>query len=494
MSTDQEVDELIKLLSNVTDAHTSALFWLNEEQNRLQLKAAHSLGHNLCTDTSIDMGCGLLGRVADNAKPIQFSDFDQHPRTLQYYATKEDIKSFVAVPILHKDKLLGVLSIDSKRDYLFTDKHQKILNGFARQFANMLERQRRAGESEGQLKGGEKLYKLCQQVATADEHTIFSALLNISREMLAFDDCVLALLNDAQDKLQLKLAHGDSRKYTDKWFPADQGLAGLVLKQKKSLRLIKLSQGENKWTVFGRRGPKLKMNSFLGLPLLCAGRVNGVLVFASRKPEAFSLQDEKLTAVLALQIAAITAQWQLQKAKESSRQLDGVTGLLNHSAFQQQLEEQLASATPAQPLCLLLISVDKLAGINQDFGYEIGDEILQQVARILMEVAPVEENVARFGGQKFALILPHTTSKAAKELAKRICNIVERSRFRVGRKELTIMVSIASVSSPTDIDDGDSNDRTQLVDYAKKALRLAMQAKENNVCPANDLLTGVSIK
>ncbi len=492
MSADQELDDLIKLLSNVTDAHTSTLFWLDVEQNRLQLKAAYSLSRNLCSTASIDVGCGLLGWVADNAKPITLPPFNQHPKTLQYYTTAEDIKSFIAVPVMHNNKLLGVLSIDSKQNYTFDNKHQKILDGFARQFAKMLERQRHSGESEGQLKGSAKLYRLCHQVATSDEQNIFSNLLSISAEMLKFDDCVLALLDDTRDKLQLKVAHGDSQKYLDKWFPADQGLAGLVLKQKKPLRLIKLSQGKNRWTVFGRRGPKLKMNAFLGLPLLCAGRVNGVLAFGSQKPEAFSRQDEQLAAIIALQVATITAQWQLQAAKASRRQLDSLTGLLSHSSFQQRLDEQLPSAGPTQPLSLQLINVNNLAATNQKFGYEIGDELLRGVARILLEVSPDEANVARFSGQKFALMLPNTNSAAAKELAKRICNIIERSRFVIGSKELTITVSIGSVSSPTNINDVDISDGARLVDYTRKALQLARQSKTNRVCTFSNLLARIS--
>jgi diguanylate cyclase (GGDEF)-like protein len=123
-----------------------------------------------------------------------------------------------------------------------------------------------------------------------------------------------------------------------------------------------------------------------------------------------------------------------------------------------------------------------LAGINQELGYETGDEILRRVAKIFSEVAPNKESLGRFGGQRFGLSLENTKPKAAREVAQRICNIIKRSRFVVGGRELTLTVDIGLVSCPTDI-----KDWPQLVDYTQQLFKLAAKRGENQVCTFHDL-------
>jgi diguanylate cyclase (GGDEF)-like protein len=488
MSGNQGLDNLIQLVSNVTDAHTSALFWLDEGQNLLRLKAVYSLSPHLRPDASIELGCGLVGWVAKNAKPVNVAKFNHDPKTLRYYATEENIKSFVAVPVISNGKLVGVLSADSKRNYLFTDKHQKLLSGFAQQFRHLIECQQELEKVSEQARGYNRLHELCRRLAGSNGDNIFSTLLDVSRDILGFDDFVAALLNEARTRLQVKLACGEEcAGYLDKWFPADQGLAGVMLKQKKTLLLNNLSQRKGKGFVFGRQGPRWEMDSFLGVPLACAGRTIGILAYTSRHPTAFSQQDKQLVTVMGLQAAAIISQWQMRQAKKSRRRQDGVTGLLNHSAFQQQLKQRLQQATLSHPLSLLLIGVDNLAGINHQHGYEAGDEILRKVARILLEVAPDNESAGRFGGKRFGLSLENTKPKAAKEVVRRIYHIIDHSRFVVGGEDIKVTVNIGLAVCPLD-----ALNLPQLIDYTQRALELAKKKRQERICTFDDLLTEVS--
>ena len=463
MDSNQELDNLIELVSNVTDAHTAALFWLDDGKERLHLKVFYSLSRNLCPQISIELGQGLVGWVAKNAKSVNVAKFDRDPRTLQYYTSEENIKSFVAVPVKNNGKLVGVLSIDSKRNYQYTNKHQKILAGFAVQFSHLVERQ--SQESGGQVQGSNRLYQLCNQIASSAWQDVFNVSLEVSQETLKFDNYVMALYNEDKNELLLKLVYGDCSEYQDRWLPAGSGLAGLILKQKKPLLLDNLSKRESKQFVFGRQGPKFEMDSFLGLPLICGGRVRGLQAYTSRKPSAFSRQDEESAAIIAMQVAALTSQWQMHHVKDSWRRFDNVSGLLSHGSFLQKLQERLQTANSRHPLSLLLVSIDRLDSINREFGYETGDEILRRVARILLNVVPDKESVGRFGGRKFSLSLENTKPNAAEEVARRICNIIEHSRFKIGGLELTLTVSVGSACCPNDV-----GNWQQLVEYVQNAL------------------------
>jgi diguanylate cyclase (GGDEF)-like protein len=483
---DKELENLIKLVSNITDAHTSALFWLNKEQNQLQLKTVYSLSRHLQPQASIELGSGLLGWVAKNAKPVNVGKFIHDSRTLQYYTAEENIKSFVAVPVMDNGRLVGVLSADSKRNYLFNDKHQKILDDFGRQFCQLIERQKRLGEISEQVEGYNKLYQQCNRIAASSWQNVFATIMEASHGIANFDHCLLALLNSTQDKLEIKLAHGtEGSSYLNKCFPAGHGLAGLIIKQKKPLLLNGINQRDRKWFVFGQQGPKWEMSSFLGFPLVYAGKIIGIIAYTSNNPTAFDKQEKQLMSIMALQIAAATSQWQMYQVKEIREQLDSVTGLLNHSFFQRQLKQKLLAATLQHPLSLMLIKINSFGQINWEYGHETGDEILRRVACILLEVVPDRESVSRFGGGKFALSLEDKKPDEAKEIGLRICRIIEHSHFIRG-KELGITVSIGLVSCP-----GEALDWVQLMEYCQNALLLAGKKKQNMVCTFQDILSGI---
>jgi signal transduction protein with GAF and PtsI domain len=124
---DHGLKELIQLIGNVTEAFTTALFLFDPVQNKLNLRCVQSLSQHINHQTSLSIGDSLIGWVAKNQRPVNIAQFDRDTRNLKFYLRDEKIKSFLAVPLGE----VGVLCIDSKRNYVFTDKDQKILQNFA---------------------------------------------------------------------------------------------------------------------------------------------------------------------------------------------------------------------------------------------------------------------------------------------------------------------------------------------------------------------------
>ena len=87
--------------------------------------------------------------------------------------------------------------------------------------------------------------------------------------------------------------------------------------------------------------------------------------------------------------------------------LDGLTGLGNHRAFQEALDEEVAAAREAAlPLALLMIDVDDLKQINDRDGHVAGDEVLRALGRIIRANLRRSDRAFRIGGDEFALLLP----------------------------------------------------------------------------------------
>jgi diguanylate cyclase (GGDEF)-like protein len=101
--------------------------------------------------------------------------------------------------------------------------------------------------------------------------------------------------------------------------------------------------------------------------------------------------------------------------------LDGLTGLGNHRAFQEELRRQLEHATRHKsPLSLLLIDVDDLKKVNDEHGHAMGDELLSAVGRISMSAIRRGDRAFRVGGDEFAVVLPNADVETGLTVARRM--------------------------------------------------------------------------
>ena len=98
---------------------------------------------------------------------------------------------------------------------------------------------------------------------------------------------------------------------------------------------------------------------------------------------------------------------------------DVLTGLWNRRAFDDRIRELIAYPA-ARPLSLLLIDLDGFKGINDEYGHQVGDAALQQVARAMRAAARADDFVARLGGDEFVVLAPRASRADAQGLAERV--------------------------------------------------------------------------
>jgi diguanylate cyclase (GGDEF)-like protein len=107
---------------------------------------------------------------------------------------------------------------------------------------------------------------------------------------------------------------------------------------------------------------------------------------------------------------------------------DPLTGLLNHRAFQDRVESEVARALRYErPLTLALLDLDFFKSINDAYGHQAGDAVIMQAARLLEMGARAGDVLGRIGGDEFAMLLPETSEEIALPIAQRWA-----ARFRDG--------------------------------------------------------------
>lgn len=133
---------------------------------------------------------------------------------------------------------------------------------------------------------------------------------------------------------------------------------------------------------------------------------------------------------------------EVARARDASL-IDGLTGLVNRSGFDQKLADCLAdAATQAQASCqgpcLLMCDIDHFKQINDTYGHLFGDKVIRAVAAVIRENVKGRDIAARYGGEEFVVLLPETSLQGAQALAEQIRHAIEKGRIRRGGSEESV--------------------------------------------------------
>ncbi len=127
---------------------------------------------------------------------------------------------------------------------------------------------------------------------------------------------------------------------------------------------------------------------------------------------------------------------------------DPVTGLFNHRYFQERLSEELSrAARTGRPLALAILDLDKFKKVNDTYGHQAGDAVLQQVASAVRALLRASDVLARYGGEEFALILPDTDLDAAWAIVDRLRREVAATDIRLSDGRTIRVTFSAGVSA-----------------------------------------------
>ena len=187
------------------------------------------------------------------------------------------------------------------------------------------------------------------------------------------------------------------------------------------------------------------------------GRVVGLdnhTVLKSRSGDEFGIQDsaspirnelgELLGAVLVFH--DVTEQRRLSGEMNYRATHDALTGLVNRAEFEARLRRALGKAhEDHSEHALLFIDLDQFKLVNDACGHSVGDQLLQQVSKLLGESVRARDTLARLGGDEFAVILDHCSAEQAQRVAQQICDRMDDFRFVHDERRFRIGASIGLV-------------------------------------------------
>jgi diguanylate cyclase (GGDEF)-like protein len=190
----------------------------------------------------------------------------------------------------------------------------------------------------------------------------------------------------------------------------------------------------------GERGEGLEFSASAVLRI--AKRTAGVVILF-RGGEPFSVPEQQIVEIFAAQVAMLLGQLAAREEIRNLADTDELTGIGNKRLLRRQLPQEVERARVYNlPLSLLMFDVDDFKEINDRYGHTVGDVVLSELCGAVRESLRPPDVFARFGGDEFAVILPHTDIEGARAVAGRILDRVREVAI-AGDDEETIRCSVS---------------------------------------------------
>lgn len=175
-------------------------------------------------------------------------------------------------------------------------------------------------------------------------------------------------------------------------------------------------------------------------------------------------------------IAAVTPRVQRYRMLRAMMVQDSLTGLINHSRLQQQLDFEVARARRQKTLLsFAMIDIDHFKMVNDSYGHPAGDRVLMSISRFLRQRLRKTDVVGRYGGEEFGSILTGTGGEPAHKVLDRIRDDFAKVEHPRGDSNFTVSFSAGIASLDTSASAG------ELVLAADQALYRAKKQGRNQV-------------
>jgi diguanylate cyclase (GGDEF)-like protein len=466
---DEVLNRILTIIRDYFQLQNGAILLLDKSREELFIRAQIGRGAENTT-IRVPLGQGLTGSAARLKRPIYAPDVTKDPR---YLKQVDETRSEVAIPLMVRDEVVGVLDFQSEQAGFFDSEMIDLLTLFSTQASMALENAR--------------LYSLERR--RAEQLEAINAVARQTTALLELDElltvvCRLLLEWFRIDHVAVLIAEGESlrvRAFEGRLTPSvamgaqlapGAGLAARALVTGRSVIENDISKVEGYIAGF------VETQSEMCVPLIFFGEKLGVLALDSARKNAFDEEDQQpLESVADICAAAMQNANYFDRMKQLAY-VDGLTGIHNRRFFEMRITEELERAARFQGrMSVIMVDIDNFKKLNDEFGHLLGDEVLRSVSTILKQQLRKMDLVCRYGGEEFAIVAPETSGENAMRVADKLRRHIENHSFPGVPRPVTISCGVAEY--PTQ-----GITRDEVVAAADAALYLAKQAGRNRIIAA----------
>jgi len=395
----------------------------------------------------------LVGKLG---KPIKIRDSEEDKKVEFIKMTNSDLKKmkkFMAIPLKLGEENIGYMIVDEVfNGKLNHNEEIKTLATIGEIVARAIQKALKYREMNIGLNMTSLLYRittLVEQNRNLDE--IFREIVKSIKKVVDYSSAAIYLLNDNNELENVpKYREGEKDEILQTVeFKLGNGIKAHVANKKETVIIKDVRESaKGLKALFNEREEQIA--SFISVPMLIKDKLIGVLNLTHSEPNKFKDEDKKVLKLFANQAAATIEKVKkdnkieelLIKVKNDSI-TDPLTQLYNRRYMMEILDRELERANrEGTSVGLLASDIDFFKKFNDTYGHQVGDIVLQEVAKELKSAIRGMDIPCRFGGEEFFIILPNINMEVMYRIGERIRQSLKNRIIMSGNNKLQVTISI----------------------------------------------------
>ena len=464
---DEVLQRILAIAHDYFQLPNVAVLLLDKDERQLRVRT--QLGWDAGKD-KICLGWheGITGAAVQKRQPVYAPDVSKDSR---YVCAAQSTKSELAVPLMVRDEVVGVLDFQSDLLDRFDKETIDLLTLFSTHASIALQNARLYNLERQRARQLEAINLIAQQsTAVMDLADLLARVCSVIQHAFQVPHVSLFLREDGD--LVMRAHEGSLTPCIPVGgrFPADREPWARILESGGTCIENDLGASSDAFRFFKESASRLS------IPLISFGQTLGVLMLHSAEPHAFRASElQSLESVADICASSIQNAHYVERIRQLSY-IDGLTGIFNRRFFELRIMEEIERARRCNTgLAVIIADIDQFKNLNDEFGHLLGDEVLRQVSSLFHQQLRKIDVVCRYGGEEFAILLTNTNAQHALGVMEKLRRLVETWQFPGVPRTVTISAGVAALPEH-------GTTRDELIRAADTGLYAAKQAGRNRVC------------
>jgi len=434
---DSVLHQILLIVRNYFATTSCAVFLVEEGGGELLCKARNGYPEQRHRyRIGID---GIVGWAAKARQLVSVPDVKQESRYLQ---GNPSVKSELALPLLARGELVGVLDVESDQLNYFTPEMVQLLSMFAGQAAIAVDNSRLFANERRRMRQIELINLIARSASST--HRTRDLLLTLC-ELISdtFENADTAIFLVQPDGSLTVQSHVGARP--EKQFLSAQERLAMFSDSTPRIHNPALGTLTPSPACYGSGRRQVTV------PLITCGQMLGIIVFATQAET--ELTEEDLFIAQAASDVCATAIKNVQLTEELNRvaNTDLLTGIHNQRFFSAAVEFELTRARRyRKPVVLAMLELCGLQRVREAGGFEAGDDYLRSLARNIQGQIRTNDVLCRYASDRFAFIFPETDSHQFGAIERKLRNALAAVTYIDGETPKSLDAIIASALFPTE--------------------------------------------
>ena len=438
---DTVLHQILLIVRNYFEVFNASIYSLEPGAPELYCRAANGY-QTPPNQQRLALGQGVIGYVAQTGSPLYVADVTKESRYLEGHPS---VRSELALPLIVRDTPIGVLDIESDKVNHFSEEMIGLLALFAGQAAVAMENARLYSSERKRMRQIELINLIARSATSASD---IASFLNATADLVSdtFEGCAVSVLLRSNDQMELTASAGpgetDNQRATES---LRTGVIAQAFEQRANILIENVAEAATVTATARRSGSELTV------PLVAFGDTLGAIVISHTQAQYFS-HDDRAVAQAAADVCA-TAVRNIQLGNELHRvtHTDFLTGLFNQRHFHNVTAQEIVRCRRYhKTFSLVMFDIHEFHLINETLGFNIGDEILRQVATTLRSHVRTNDVLCRYAGDRFGIVLPETDIDHVDSIMAKIQEVLCRIEYSANSQKRRLAAACGSVSYPQD--------------------------------------------